>query len=99
MENETIIMAIWLLVLSVASGMRGLGVAFAAVSFLGFFPSRSGARGAAALIIPQWRHGALFAVRFRAQPPRGIETGDSACGGDNTIDLGQSHPLISRYDC
>ena len=37
MENATIIMAIGLLVLSVASGMLGLGVAFAAVPFLGFF--------------------------------------------------------------
>ena len=37
MENTTLIMAIGLAVLSVASGMLGLGVAFAAVPFLGFF--------------------------------------------------------------
>jgi hypothetical protein len=37
MTNELIIMAVGLLVLSVASGMLGLGVAFAAVPFLGFF--------------------------------------------------------------
>jgi len=37
MENATLIMAIGLFVLSVASGMLGLGVAFAAVPFLGFF--------------------------------------------------------------
>ena len=35
--NETSIMAIGLAVLSVASGMLGLGVAFAAVPFLGLF--------------------------------------------------------------
>ena len=35
--NEMIIMAIGLVVLSVASGMLGLGVAFAAVPFLGLF--------------------------------------------------------------
>jgi uncharacterized membrane protein YfcA len=34
--NETIIMAVGLAVLSIASGMLGLGVAFAAVPFLGF---------------------------------------------------------------
>lgn len=37
MENATLIMTIGLAVLSVASGMLGLGVAFAAVPFLGFF--------------------------------------------------------------
>lgn len=37
MENATLVMAIGLFVLSVASGMLGLGVAFAAVPFLGFF--------------------------------------------------------------
>lgn len=37
MTNELIIMAVGLAVLSVASGMLGLGVAFAAVPFLGFF--------------------------------------------------------------
>jgi len=37
MTNEVIIMAVGLLVLSVASGMLGLGVAFAAVPFLSFF--------------------------------------------------------------
>ncbi len=37
MENATLVMAIGLLILSVASGMLGLGVAFAAVPFLGFF--------------------------------------------------------------
>lgn len=35
--NETTIMALGLAVLSIASGMLGLGVAFAAVPFLGFF--------------------------------------------------------------
>ena len=35
--NEMIIMAIGLAVLSVASGMLGLGVAFAAVPFLGLW--------------------------------------------------------------
>lgn len=35
--NETVIIAVGLAVLSIASGMLGLGVAFAAVSFLGFF--------------------------------------------------------------
>ena len=37
MENATLVMAIGLFVLSVASGMLGLGVAFSAVPFLGFF--------------------------------------------------------------
>lgn len=37
MENATLIMTIGLAVLSIASGMLGLGVAFAAVPFLGFF--------------------------------------------------------------
>jgi len=37
LENTTLIMAIGLFLLSVASGMLGLGVAFAAVPFLGFF--------------------------------------------------------------
>ena len=37
MENATLIMALGLAVLSIASGMLGLGVAFAAVPFLGFF--------------------------------------------------------------
>lgn len=37
MENVMIVMAIGLFVLSVVSGMLGLGVAFAAVPFLGFF--------------------------------------------------------------
>ncbi|HZL06055.1 MAG TPA: sulfite exporter TauE/SafE family protein [Coriobacteriia bacterium] len=37
MGAEVLVMAIGLLVLSVASGMLGLGVAFAAVPFLGFF--------------------------------------------------------------
>ncbi len=37
MENATLVMAFGLLILSVASGMLGLGVAFAAVPFLGFF--------------------------------------------------------------
>ncbi|HVA40904.1 MAG TPA: sulfite exporter TauE/SafE family protein [Candidatus Binataceae bacterium] len=35
--NETVVIALGLAVLSVASGMLGLGVAFAAVPFLGFF--------------------------------------------------------------
>jgi len=35
--NETTLMALGLAVLSIASGMLGLGVAFAAVPFLGFF--------------------------------------------------------------
>lgn len=35
--NDTYIMAVGLAVLSIASGMLGLGVAFAAVPFLGFF--------------------------------------------------------------
>jgi hypothetical protein len=35
--NDTLVMAIGLAVLSVVSGMLGLGVAFAAVPFLGFF--------------------------------------------------------------
>lgn len=35
--NETVIIAVGLAVLSIASGMLGLGVAFAAVPFLGFF--------------------------------------------------------------
>lgn len=35
--NEAAVMATGLAVLSVASGMLGLGVAFAAVPFLGFF--------------------------------------------------------------
>ncbi len=35
--NDTAVMAIGLAVLSVASGMLGLGVAFAAVPFLGLF--------------------------------------------------------------
>lgn len=37
MDNVTVMMAIGLAVLSIASGMLGLGVAFAAVPFLGFF--------------------------------------------------------------
>lgn len=37
MGAEVVVIAIGLLVLSVASGMLGLGVAFAAVPFLGFF--------------------------------------------------------------
>lgn len=37
MENATLVMAIGLAVLSIASGMLGLGVAFAAVPFLGLF--------------------------------------------------------------
>lgn len=37
MENATLVMAVGLAVLSIASGMLGLGVAFAAVPFLGFF--------------------------------------------------------------
>jgi len=37
MTNELVIMAVGLAVLSIASGMLGLGVAFAAVPFLGFF--------------------------------------------------------------
>jgi uncharacterized protein len=35
--NDTLIMALGLAVLSIASGMLGLGVAFAAVPFLGLF--------------------------------------------------------------
>jgi uncharacterized membrane protein YfcA len=35
--NDTVVMAAGLAVLSIASGMLGLGVAFAAVPFLGFF--------------------------------------------------------------
>lgn len=34
--NETVIIAVGLAVLSIASGMLGLGVDFAAVPFLGF---------------------------------------------------------------
>ncbi len=37
MENATLVMALGLLILSVAFGMLGLGLAFAAVPFLGFF--------------------------------------------------------------
>ena len=37
MQAGTVIMAVGLLALSIASGMLGLGVAFAAVPFLGFF--------------------------------------------------------------
>jgi uncharacterized membrane protein YfcA len=37
MDRETIVIASGLFVLSLVSGMLGLGVAFAAVPFLGFF--------------------------------------------------------------
>ena len=38
MLNDTTIMAVGLAALAIVSGMRGLGVAFAAVPFLGVFP-------------------------------------------------------------
>ena len=90
--NEMMIMAIGLAILSVASGMLGLGVAFAAVPFLALFLHDLVARSAA--IEPPFKrgNGLVFAIRVRAKQIGAVETRHAPCDRDDS--RGSSRRLL-----
>ena len=78
MAAVVVVIAGGLFALSVASGMLGLGVAFAAVPFLGFFLPDLVHQVQPLSLFLNGVTASVRGVRLRPQPPGGVAAGDPA---------------------